>query len=227
MSFSKNTSNQSVPASSQKIFVAVAGNIGTGKTTLTEMLAKHFQWQAHFESVSDNPYLADFYTDMKRWSFPLQIYFMTHRVKSHQQISLESASAIQDRTIYEDANIFARNLFEQGQLEERDYKNYIAVYDVITGALQPPDLMIYLRKSLPRLKEQIKKRGRDYEQDMPEDYLGNLNRYYDEWIGNYTIGKKLVIESDDLDFVARPEDFSAICARVVNSLDQQDLFMNR
>jgi deoxyadenosine/deoxycytidine kinase len=210
---------------SQKIFVAVAGNIGTGKTTLSEMLAKHFNWEAHFESVSDNPYLADFYTDMKRWSFPLQVYFMTHRVKAHHGITAGSSSAIQDRTIYEDANIFARNLFEQGLMEERDYKNYLEVYRVVTAPLQAPDLMIYLRKSLPRLKEQIKKRGRDYEQDMPADYLSNLNRYYDEWIGNYSIGKKLVIESDSLDFVANSQDFELICKQVVNSLDQQDLFL--
>ncbi len=156
---------------SQKIFIAVAGNIGTGKTTLTEMLAKHFHWQAHFESVSDNPYLSDFYEDMKRWSFPLQIYFMTHRVKGHQDITDGTDSAIQDRTIYEDANIFARNLYEQNLMEERDYRNYLEVYRIVTGTLQPPDLMIYLRKSLPKLKEQIKKRGRDYEQDMPVDYL--------------------------------------------------------
>ena len=212
---------------SQKIFIAVAGNIGTGKTTLTEMLSKHFQWEAHFESVSDNPYLTDFYGDMKRWSFPLQIYFMTHRVKSHQVITEGTSSAIQDRTIYEDANIFARNLAEDGLLEQRDYQNYLEVYKVVTSALQPPDLMIYLRKSLPRLKEQIKKRGRDYEQDMPTDYLGNLNRYYDDWIGNYSIGKKVVIESDALDFVANPADFEYICKQVTDSLDQQDLFLHR
>lgn len=212
---------------SQKIFIAVAGNIGTGKTTLSKMLAEHFQWEAHFESVSDNPYLTDFYADMKRWSFPLQIYFMTHRVKSHQMITDGTSSAIQDRTIYEDANIFARNLFEQGLMEDRDYKNYLEVYRVVTEPLQAPDLMIYLRKSLPRLKEQIKKRGRDYEQDMPEDYLSNLNRYYDEWISSYNIGKKIVIESDSLDFVANPQDFEFICKQVINSLDQQDLFLHR
>jgi deoxyadenosine/deoxycytidine kinase len=210
---------------SQKIFVAVAGNIGTGKTTLSQMLGSHFKWDAHFESVSDNPYLADFYTDMKRWSFPLQVYFMTHRVKAHQQITDGSSSAIQDRTIYEDANIFARNLYEQKLMEERDYQNYLEVYKVVTSALQPPDLMIYLRKSLPRLQEQIKKRGRDYEQDMPADYLSNLNRYYDEWIDGYSIGKKLVIESDQLDFVANGQDFDSICKQVVDSLDQQDLFL--
>lgn len=210
---------------SQRLFVAVAGNIGTGKTTLTEMLAKHFNWQAHFESVSDNPYLSDFYGDMKRWSFPLQIYFMTHRVRAHQNILQQPASSIQDRTIYEDANIFARNLFEQGMMEERDFNNYIEIYKVLCASLQPPDLMIYLRKSLPKLKEQIKKRGRDYEQDMPEDYLNNLNRYYDEWIGGYKEGKKLVIESDKLDFVANPNDFEYITKLVLNSLDQQDLFL--
>ena len=212
---------------SQKIFIAVAGNIGTGKTTLTQMLADHFKWDAHFESVSDNPYLSDFYTDMKRWSFPLQIYFMTHRVRSHQRITDGTASAIQDRTIYEDANIFARNLYEQQLMEERDYRNYLEVYHVITSTLQPPMLMIYLRKSLPRLKEQIRKRGRDYEQDMPTEYLSNLNRYYDEWIERYTIGKKLVIDSDNLDFVANPQDFETICSKVIGSLDQQDLFLSR
>jgi deoxyadenosine/deoxycytidine kinase len=210
---------------SQKIFVAVAGNIGTGKTTLSQMLADHFRWQAHFESVTDNPYLSDFYDDMKRWSFPLQIFFMTHRVNAHKNITEGKSSAIQDRTIYEDANIFARNLFEQNLMEERDYKNYLEVYKVVTSSLQPPDLMIYLRKSLPKLQEQIKKRGRDYEQDMPADYLMNLNRYYDEWIQNYDLGKKLVIESDDLDFVAQKQDFDAICKMVVESLDQQDLFL--
>jgi hypothetical protein len=162
---------------------------------------------------------------MKRWSFALQIYFMTHRVRAHQNIMAGNSSAIQDRTIYEDANIFARNLYEQGLLEERDYHNYLEVYRVVTTPLPAPDLMIYLRKSLPRLKEQIKKRGRDYEQDMPEDYLSNLNRYYDDWIGSYQIGKKLVIESDQLDFVAKPEDFEMICKHVMGSLDQQDLFM--
>jgi deoxyadenosine/deoxycytidine kinase len=210
---------------SQKIFIAVAGNIGTGKTTLTQMLADHFGWDAHFESVSDNPYLSDFYTDMKRWSFPLQIYFMTHRVKAHLRITDGSSSSIQDRTIYEDANIFARNLFEQGLMEDRDFKNYIEIYKVLCSSLQPPDLMIYLRKSLPRLKEQIKKRGRDYEQDMPVDYLQNLNRYYDEWIGGYTEGKKIVIESDDLDFVANRQDFDLIAKKVLSQLDQQDLFL--
>ncbi len=214
-----------VQTGSQKIFVAVAGNIGTGKTTLTQMLAQHFQWQPHFESVTDNPYLADFYVDMKRWSFPLQIYFMTHRVKAHQVITQGTSSAIQDRTIYEDANIFARNLYETGKLEERDYQNYLEIYKVLCSALQPPDLMIYLRKSLPRLKEQIQKRGREYEQDMPADYLLNLNGFYDDWITSYREGKKLVIESDDLDFVARPGDFQQICGRVIEMLDQQDLFL--
>ncbi len=210
---------------SQKIFIAVAGNIGTGKTTLTRMLADRFKWDAHFESVTDNPYLSDFYSDMKRWSFPLQIYFMTHRVRAHQRITEGLASAIQDRTIYEDANIFARNLYEQKLMEERDYRNYLEVYHVVTGALPPPMLMIYLRKSLPRLQEQIRKRGRDYELDMPTEYLSNLNRYYDEWIESYQNGKKLVIESDGLDFVERPADFDLICRKVIDSLDQQDLFL--
>lgn len=210
---------------SQKIFIAVAGNIGTGKTTLTQMLADHFQWDAHFESVSDNPYLSDFYGDMKRWSFPLQIYFLTHRVNAHLKITEGAASAIQDRTIYEDAHIFARNLYETNMLEERDYRSYLAVYQTVCKPLPAPELIIYLRKSLPRLKQQIEKRGREYEKSIPDDYLSSLNRYYDDWISNYNSGKKLVIDSDDLDFVAKREDFEMICNKIVTSIDQRDLFM--
>jgi deoxyadenosine/deoxycytidine kinase len=208
-----------------RTFIAVAGNIGTGKSTLTRMLAEHFQWEAHFEAVADNPYLVDFYADMKRWSFPLQIYFLTNRVNAHLQITAGKNSAIQDRTIYEDANIFARNLAEQSLMEPRDYETYLAVYETVCRTLQPPDLMIYLKKSLPQLKAQIKKRGRDYEQDISDQYLGDLNRYYDDWIENRYPGKKVIIESDDLDFVARAEDFSLITEHVIANLDQRDLFM--
>ncbi len=208
-----------------RTFIAVAGNIGTGKSTLTRMLADHFQWEAHFESVADNPYLTDFYADMKRWSFPLQIYFLTNRVNAHLQITAGTNSAIQDRTIYEDANIFARNLAEQSLMEPRDYETYLAVYQTVCRTLQPPDLMIYLRKSLPQLKAQIKKRGREYEQDISDQYLGDLNRYYDDWIENRYEGRKIIIESDGLDFVTRGEDFSFIAERVIANLDQRDLFM--
>ncbi len=209
----------------EKIFIAVAGNIGTGKTTLAQMLSKRFAWNAHFESVSDNPYLADFYADMGRWSFPLQIFFLNNRFRAHQKISQGMQSAIQDRSIYEDANIFARNLYETGLMQERDYKNYLELYGSMCQFLNPPDLIIYLRKSLPRLKEQIAKRGRDYEKNIPEDYLSNLSRYYDEWMAQYDLGKKLIIESDHLDFVANPADFDTIAQSILAQLDQRDLFL--
>jgi deoxyadenosine/deoxycytidine kinase len=209
---------------SDKIFIAVAGNIGTGKTTLTQMLSKHFGWQAHFEAVKDNPYLADFYQDMNRWAFPLQIFFLNNRFRAHKEITTGSDSSIQDRSIYEDANIFARNLFEQGQMEERDYKNYLELYDVMCQFLTPPDLIVYLRKSLPKLKERIAMRGRDYEKNIPDSYLVNLNRYYDDWMMNYSLGKKLIIDSDDLDFLHNPKDFDYLTQNILNTLDQKDLF---
>lgn len=210
---------------SDKIFIAIAGNIGTGKTTLTQMLSRRFGWTPHFEAVTDNPYLADFYKDMERWSFPLQIFFLNNRFKAHQTVTQGTESSIQDRSIYEDANIFARNLYEQGKMEERDYKNYLDLYNVMCQYLTPPDLVIYLRKSLPRLKQQIAKRGRDYEANIPDQYLTDLNRYYDDWMENYTLGKKLIIDSDDLDFKHNPLHFEGIAHRVVSMLPQRDLFL--
>ncbi|MDR3605925.1 MAG: deoxynucleoside kinase [Oligoflexia bacterium] len=207
------------------MFIAIAGNIGTGKTTLAQMLSDRFGWKAHFEAVAGNPYLADFYGDMNRWSFPLQIYFLNNRFRAHQAISQSTGSAIQDRSIYEDANIFARNLFEQGDMEKRDYENYLNLYQTMTEFLSPPDIVVYLRKSLSRLKEQIAKRGRDYEKSIPETYLANLNRYYDDWMNSYQFGKKLIIESDDLDFVANPTDFEKITQQIINARDQRDLFL--
>lgn len=212
-------------AKGSNIFVAVAGNIGTGKTTLTQMLSQRFGWKAHLEAVTDNPYLADFYKDMSRWSFPLQIFFLNHRFNAHQLITQDGSSAIQDRSIYEDANIFARNLYEQKIMEERDYKNYLELYKVMSAFLTPPDLVIYLRKSLPKLKEQIQKRGRDYEKDLPQDYLANLNRYYDDWMQGYSLGNKLIIDSDDLDFVTRRQDFDFIADQIIEGLDQRDLYL--
>lgn len=212
--------------SQQKIFVVVAGNIGTGKTTLTQMLSREFGWDSHFEAVADNPYLADFYTDMGRWSFPLQVFFLNNRFKTHQGIATGTTSAIQDRSIYEDANIFARNLRETSVMSERDYLNYLDLYETMCKFLTPPDLMIYLRKSLPNLKQQIQKRGRDFEKNIPDEYLSSLNRYYDEWVSKYTLGKKLVIESDNLDFVKNPEDFNKISKQVIEQLDQRDFFLD-
>jgi deoxyadenosine/deoxycytidine kinase len=212
--------------SSQKIFIAIAGNIGTGKTTLTNMLSRRFGWEAHFEVVADNPYLSDFYKDMSRWSFPLQIFFLNHRFKAHQLVTEGANSAIQDRSIYEDANIFARNLFETKMMSERDYRNYLDLYESMVAFLNPPDLVLYLRKSLPKLKEQITLRGREYEKNIPDDYLSSLNRYYDDWMSSYSLGKKLVIDSDDLNFLKTPADFELVCQKIVGALDQRDLFLD-
>lgn len=210
-----------------KIFIAVAGNIGTGKTTLTQKLSDRFKWSPHFESVSDNPYLQDFYGDMPRWSFPLQIYFLNARFQAHQKIVRGPDSAIQDRSVYEDAHIFARNLFESQLMEERDYENYQNLYRFMSQYISPPDLLIYLRKSLPQLKENIQMRGRDYEKNIPDEYLSNLNRYYDEWLEEYSLGKKLIIDSDGVDFVKEPEHFESICDRILTALDQPDLFLGK
>jgi deoxyadenosine/deoxycytidine kinase len=207
------------------LFITIAGNIGTGKTTLTRMLADHYGWKPHFESVSDNPYLKDFYEDMSRWSFPLQIYFLNHRFKVHREVGGSKGSAIQDRSIYEDCHIFARNLVESGKMEERDYLNYKDLYTQMIQHLNPPDLMIYLRKSLPKLVSQIKLRGRDFEQNIPEDYLACLNGYYEDWIAHYDTGPLLVIDSDELDFVSRPEDFDSIAKRILDKIDQRELFL--
>jgi len=212
--------------SSQKIFIAIAGNIGTGKTTLTNMLSRRFGWEAHFEVVADNPYLSDFYQDMSRWSFPLQVFFLNHRFRAHQSVTQGENSAIQDRSIYEDANIFARNLYETGMMSERDYRNYLDLYESMIAFLNPPDLVLYLRKSLPKLKEQISLRGRDYEKNIPDEYLSNLNRYYDDWMANYSLGNRLIIDSDELNFLKNPNDFEFICQKIVGALDQRDLFLD-
>lgn len=210
---------------SGKLFITIAGNIGTGKTTLTKMLADHYNWKPHFESVADNPYLKDFYEDMSRWSFPLQIYFLNHRFKTHREVGGANGSAIQDRSIYEDCHIFARSLSESGKMEKRDYQNYKDLYSEMIKLLPAPDLMIYLRKSTHKLVKQIELRGRDYEKNMPKDYLESLNRYYEEWIGSYKLGPLLVIDSDELDFVARPQDFDYIARQILEKIDQKELFL--
>jgi len=196
--------------SQKKIFVAVAGNIGSGKSSLTTLLAKHFGWKPYFESVEDNPYLADFYGDMKRWSFHLQIYFLSHRFTNHKQIVESPEPVIQDRSIYEDAEIFARNLHEIGNMDDRDYTNYVALYQVMMEYLRAPDLMIYLRASVGTLKNQISKRGRTYEQSIKQEYLEQLNRHYESWINHYSLGPLLVVESDNLDFVHNENDLKTV-----------------
>lgn len=203
---------------SSKIFLAVAGNIGAGKSSLTRLLSQKMGWKPMFESVEDNPYLNEFYKDMKRWSFNLQVYFLSNRFRSHKAITEGVDSIILDRVIYEDAEIFARNLFEMGNMDERDYQNYVALYDVMTQYLHPPDLLIYLRASIETLVRQIALRGRDFEQSIKREYLEQLNRHYESWIGRYNKGKLLVVESDGLDFVNRPEDLWTIIQMIHEKL---------
>jgi deoxyadenosine/deoxycytidine kinase len=201
-----------------KVFVAVAGNIGSGKSSLTRLLSSEKGWQSMFESVEDNPYLSDFYTDMRRWSFQLQVYFLSNRFRSHKSITEGDRSVVLDRVIYEDAEIFARNLFEIGNMEERDYRSYVALYDVMTEYLHPPDLLIYLRANVDTLVRQIALRGRDFEQSIKREYLEQLNRHYEAWIQRYTKGKLLVVESDNLDFVNNRADLDRVIRLVETGL---------
>lgn len=211
-------------SATNSMFVVVAGNIGSGKTTLTKKLSEKLGWKPHFESVQDNPYLADFYKDMSRWSFPLQVYFLNHRFNTHRIIETLPASSIQDRSIYEDANIFARSLYDQGKLDKRDYENYRQLYDSMIQFLNPPTLMIFLRRSVPKLQERIKQRGRDYEQAIPVEYLTSLNEYYDEWYANYNLGKSLIVDTDELDFLENEEHFDRLVKKIWDSIDQKDMF---
>ena len=186
--------------------IAIAGNIGCGKTTLTNMLAKHYGWTPRFESVEFNPYLEDFYADMERWSFNLQIYFLNKRFKDIVDISKMDEFIIQDRTIYEDARIFAPNLHEQGFMSDRDFDNYCDLFDLMMSLVKMPDLMIYIRSSIPNLVAQIQKRGRQYEAAMRIDYLQGLNDKYENWIKDYK-GKLLIVDGDKIKFGDNPEDF--------------------
>lgn len=194
--------------------VAIAGNIGAGKTTLTKLLAKHFKWDPHFEDVVDNPYLDDFYTKMERWSFNLQIYFLNSRFRQILQIRESGKKVIQDRTIYEDAHIFAPNLHAMGLMTNRDYKNYKELFELMESLVQPPDLLIYLRSSIPNLVNQIHKRGREFENSISIDYLSRLNERYEAWIQEYNRGKLLIVDVDNVNFVDDPEDLGNIINRI-------------
>lgn len=201
----------------KQYFIGIAGNIGSGKSSLTTRLAKNFNFMPYFESVDNNPYLEDFYKDMSRWSFHLQVYFLSSRFNQQNQIEKANQSMVMDRTIYEDAEIFARNLNQMGFLDDRDYKNYVALYEEMTSFLKVPDLLVYLRASVPTLVRQIQQRGRSYESSISIDYLEKLNELYEDWVNRYDKGPKLIIETDDLDFVKNEEDLG----KILNLIDQR------
>lgn len=198
--------------------VAIAGNIGAGKTTLTEMLSKHYKWIPVFEDVDNNPYLMDFYEDMPRWSFNLQIYFLNGRLKQLLEIHNGTETVIQDRTVYEDANIFAPNLHEMGLMTKRDFDNYYDFFQTLKSMVKPPDLLIYLNASVPTLVGNIQKRGREYEENIRLDYLKKLNEFYNKWIENYKEGALLIIDVDKNKFAENSEDFGEIISKIDSQL---------
>ena len=197
--------------------IAVAGNIGAGKTSLTELLAKHYKWAPLYEEVLENPYLEDFYNKMERWSFNLQVYFLNSRFRQILDIRKSGKTTIQDRSIYEDAYIFAPNLHSMGLMTSRDFDNYSSLFNLMEEVVEGPDLLIYLRSSIPNLVKQIHKRGREYESSISIDYLSKLNDRYEDWITNYKKGKLLIIDVDELDFIDNPEDLG----KVFNKIDAE------
>jgi deoxyadenosine/deoxycytidine kinase len=201
-----------------KRFIAVAGNMGVGKSTLTALLSEKLDWEPFYEAVDDNPYLADFYKDMRKWAFHSQVFFLSRRLRHHHQLLNRPDSVIQDRTVYEDAEIFAENLYRQEHMGERDYRSYRELYEVLTMFLPPPDLVVYLQASVPTLKHRIAIRGRDFEQDIPADYLEQLNRLYEEWANSFTLCPMLTVPSDSLDFVKNNSHLELIAAKIMEKL---------
>ena len=201
-----------------KYFVAVAGNIGVGKSTLTGMLAQQCGWTPFYEAVDDNPYLADFYQDMPRWSFHSQIFFLSRRLRHHKDLLAHPKHVIQDRSVYEDAEVFAENLYRQGNMTPRDYASYRELYEVMIDLLPPPDLLVYLRADVATLRRRINRRGRDFEQSISTHYLTQLNQLYEAWIAGYTLGKRLIIDVDALDFVHSEVDFKRVCQQIMREL---------
>ncbi len=201
-----------------KKFVAVAGNIGVGKSTLVALLCQNLAWQPFYEPVAENPYLADFYADMRTWAFHSQIFFLTHRLRMHRQLLAHPTSVLQDRTVYEDAEIFAENLYQQGLIQTRDYNTYHELYEVLTGFLPPPDLVVYLRASVPTLFSRISNRGRDFERQITPEYLEQLNELYESWIAGFSLCPVLTVPSDDLDYVANSNHLELIALKVQEKL---------
>jgi deoxyadenosine/deoxycytidine kinase len=207
---------------SGKKFVAIAGNVGVGKSTLTQLLADRLGWEAFYEAVDENPYLADFYGDMRAWSFHSQIFFLSRRLKHHRQLVDRPHSVIQDRSVYEDAEIFARNLYQQESMTERDWNTYIDLYAALTNFLPAPNLVIYLRASVDTLKDRIRRRGREFEQDIDPLYLQRLNTLYEEWISRFTLSPVLVVPADSLDFVTYSAHLDLIVAKIHEKLEGND-----
>ncbi len=205
-----------------KKFVAVAGNIGVGKSTLVGMLCAKLGWEPFYEPVTENPYLADFYSNMNAWSFHSQVFFLAHRLKAHHELAQHPASVIQDRSVYEDAEIFAQNLFLQGHIQPRDYQTYRELYETVMRFLPPPDLVIYLRASVSTLMGRISNRGRDYERTITAEYLESLNRLYESWLTNFTLCPVLTVPADDLDFVAHPGHLNLVISKVQEKLTGKD-----
>lgn len=205
-----------------KRFVAIAGNVGVGKSTLTGLLAERLGWKPFFEAVDENPYLADFYADMRTWSFHSQIFFLSRRLRHHRRLLNHPNSVVQDRSVYEDAEIFARNLYLQGDMSERDYGSYRELYEVLTSFLPPPDLVVYLRAAVPTLVERIAKRGRDYERAISPGYLKRLNQLYEELIENFTLCPILTVPADELDFVTHDAHLTLITEKVLEKLQGQE-----
>ena len=215
--FKKATTLQFHKTNKQIMHIAIAGNIGAGKTSLTELLAKHYNWEPHYEDVIDNPYLDDFYNHMERWSFNLQVYFLKSRFEQLLSFRENNKTVIQDRTIYEDAHIFAPNLNAMGLMNQRDFNNYKGIFELMESLIQGPDILIYLRSSIPNLVNKIHKRGREYESSISIDYLSRLNERYEAWISSYDASKLIIIDVDSLDFVDNKEDLS----KVINIIDNK------
>lgn len=206
-----------------KYFVAIAGNIGVGKSTLTGLLAQQLHWEPFYEAVEDNPYLADFYQDMRTWSFHSQIFFLSRRLRHHRALLDHPNSVVQDRSVYEDAEIFARNLYRQGNMAERDYKSYRELYEVLTLFLPSPDLVVYLRASVPTLRRRIAQRGREFEREISADYLAQLNNLYEEWAANFTLCPVLTVPADDLDFVQNHTHLDLITSKIMDKLHGKEV----